>query len=103
MYSITSKPTFDHLESLRQSIERIKPGRIFALVGNKCDEFYDRQVTTKEGVALSRQFGCEFLEISAKTAQNVETLFTHVVRALRGTAGPTAPTKQPKKLKCIVM
>jgi GTPase KRas protein len=52
------------------------------LVGNKCDKTYEREVSREEGAALARQFGCEFLETSAKTAQNVEQIFKNLVRSL---------------------
>jgi GTPase KRas protein len=55
------------------------------LVGNKCDKTNEREVTEEEGAALARQFGCEFIETSAKTALNVERLFMNLVRALRQT------------------
>ena len=79
------------------------------LVGNKCDKTYEREVSKEEGAALARQFGCEFIETSAKTAQNVERLFMNLVRSLRQTrnieAGPSAPMKKEKKKasKCVVM
>jgi len=79
------------------------------LVGNKCDKTYEREVSKDEGAALARQFGCEFIETSAKTAQNVERLFTNLVRALRqtrniepGVPGPVKPHEGRKK-KCIIM
>ena len=80
------------------------------LVGNKCDKTYEREVSKEEGAQLARQFGCEFIETSAKTAQNVERLFTTLVRALRQTkqieagpgGGPTKP-KEKEKRKCIIM
>lgn len=78
------------------------------LVGNKCDKTYEREVSKDEGAALARQFGCEFIETSAKTAQNVERLFMNLVRALRqtrnmesGAPGPVKP--EGKKKKCIIM
>ncbi|KAG6866815.1 hypothetical protein C0991_008751 [Blastosporella zonata] len=79
-------------------MRRVKRGDpIFMLVGNKCDKAYEREVSKDEGAALARQFGCEFIETSAKTAQNVERLFTNLVRALRQTRtiepGIPAPVK----------
>jgi GTPase KRas protein len=67
-------------------VQRQKP--IFMLVGNKCDERYEREVSQEEGLALARLFGCEFMETSAKTAQNVERIFTSLVRALRNARQP---------------
>lgn len=75
------------------------------LVGNKCDKSYEREVSKEEGAALARKYGCEFLETSAKTAQNVERLFTNLVRALRDASVTKdevqAPPKKKKK-RCIV-
>lgn len=88
-------------------MRRVKRGdTIFMLVGNKCDKTYEREVSKEEGAALARQFGCEFLETSAKTAQNVERLFTNLVRALRDAnaaqeEGQQLPKKKRNK-KCIV-
>lgn len=110
VYSIASRSTFDRLEIFRQSMRRVKRGDpIFMLVGNKCDKTYEREVSKEEGAALARQFGCEFIETSAKTAQNVERLFMNLVRSLRQTRsiepGAPAPAKKEKKSKskCVVM
>lgn len=105
MYSITSRSTFDLLEQHRLSIQRVRSvDPIFVLAGNKCDNSYEREVTKEEGAALAHQFGCQFVETSAKTGQNVELMFSHLVRALRQKMDPPAArTKKPKKLKCIVL
>lgn len=106
VYSIASRTTFERLEIFRQSMRRAKRGdTIFMLVGNKCDKSYEREVSKEEGAALARQFGCEFLETSAKTAENVQRLFTNLVRALRDASaakeeGQQIPKK--KKKKCII-
>ncbi|TFK20156.1 ras protein [Coprinopsis marcescibilis] len=112
VYSIASRSTFDRLEIFRQSMRKVKRGDpIFMLVGNKCDKTYEREVSRDEGMALARQFGCEFIETSAKTAQNVERLFTNLVRALRQTRSiepgpssaqePQKPAKKPKKCRIL--
>lgn len=79
------------------------------LVGNKCDEVHAREVYKGEGEALARQFGCNFIETSAKTAQNVEQAFTSLVRALRqATSKNLAPGAAPnsgraREKKCIIL
>jgi GTPase KRas len=107
VYSITSRSTFDRLETFRQSMQRVKHGDpIFILVGNKCDQVSEREVLKEEGAALAHQFGCEFIETSAKTAQNVECLFMNIVHLLRQThvqrLAPNKKEKKPKS-KCVVM
>jgi GTPase SAR1 family protein len=72
-----------------------QPQLVFLLVGNKSDidreigttgsesSNHKREVTYDEGSKLAERFGCWFMETSAKTGQNVEKIFTHMVRALR--------------------
>jgi len=106
VYSITSRSTFERLETFRQSMLRVKRGdHIFMLVGNKCDKTFEREVSKEEGASLARQFGCKFLETSAKSAHNVEDLFMNLVRSLRQTRNiEPPPTKEKKKsLKCVIM
>lgn len=116
VYSIASRSTFERLDVFRQSMLKVKRQKpIFMLVGNKCDKTYEREVSREEGIALARTFGCEFMETSARTAYNVELLFTNLVRALRqtkrlesGGSGGKQSDKQPKdgsskKPKCVVM
>jgi len=111
VYSIASRSTFDRLEVFRQSMMRVKRQKpIFMLVGNKCDKTYEREVSKEEGAALARNFGCEFIETSAKTAQNVERLFMNLVRALRqtrniepGPPGLSRPARDERRKKCIIM
>ncbi|KAG2350632.1 hypothetical protein BDR05DRAFT_870150 [Suillus weaverae] len=116
VYSIASRSTFERLDVFRQSMLKVKRQKpIFMLVGNKCDKTYEREVSREEGIALARTFGCEFMETSARTAYNVEPLFTNLVRALRetkrmesGGSGGKQSDKQTrdggsKKPKCVVM
>jgi len=114
VYSIASRATFERLEVFRQAMLKVKRHRpVFMLVGNKCDKQYEREVSREEGAAMARDFGCRFLETSAKTAQNVEKLFTDLVRLLRsskesvdrGVPAPPPPTKPPKpgRMKCVVL
>ncbi|KAJ7907043.1 ras protein [Mycena leptocephala] len=110
LYSTTSRPTLDSIAAFHKAIERVK-GRdsVVILAGNKCDQEYERAVRRAEGAELARQLGCEFLETSAKTAQNVERVFTSVVRALRrkedvgSSAIPNDDGLPKRKRKCIIL
>ncbi|KZT19371.1 ras protein [Neolentinus lepideus HHB14362 ss-1] len=112
VYSIASRSTFDRLDVFRQSMIRVKRQKpIFMLVGNKCDKTYEREVSREEGAALARTFGCEFMETSARTAHNVENLFTTLIRNLRATKqqeqGSAGPGGRPRRGRgggrCIIM
>jgi GTPase KRas protein len=78
------------------------------LVGNKCDLLASkREVSEEEGMTLARQWGCEFIEMSAKTGQNVELGFMTLIRALRAAKEPATlatPTRSRKsKRSCIIL
>jgi GTPase KRas protein len=53
------------------------------LVGNKCDLETDRQVSSEEGKDLAKNFGCQFIETSAKQRIHVDEAFFEVVRDIR--------------------
>lgn len=106
IYSIASRSSFDRIEIYRQAILRVKgPNPIFVLVGTKSDKAAEREVSKEDGAALARSFGCTFEETSAKTAQNVEQLFTCLVRNMRDTnmrdtnMRDTKPSEEKKKPK----
>lgn len=43
----------------------------------------DRRLTRAEGKKLARDFGCRFIETSAKSRTNVENAFYEIVREIR--------------------
>ncbi|KAJ7271326.1 ras protein [Mycena haematopus] len=112
LYSTTERSTFERLEVFHQSVRCAKNGKpILMLVGNKADKVTEREVLKQDGVALARRFGCEFMETSAKTGQNVERVFTSLVRALRQSKNlepGSAPSLRPRGMegqnkKCIIL
>jgi GTPase SAR1 family protein len=48
---------------------------VITLIGNKCDLDHKREVTAEEGKAFAEKHGLNFLETSAKTAENVDQGF----------------------------
>ncbi len=78
VYSITDRQSFEEIMTFQQQILRVKDKDYFPMivVGNKCDLDGERQVSTQEGQNLARQFGCKFIETSAKSRINVDNAFT---------------------------
>ena len=89
-------------------VKRHQP--VFVLVGNKFDRQRERKVSNEEGAATARDLGCEFSEISAKTTEDVEKLFTNLVRMLRSNKkgassvvpAPAPPVKPTKPTKSVI-
>ncbi|KAL9612316.1 MAG: hypothetical protein Q9167_003095 [Letrouitia subvulpina] len=85
VYSITSRQSFEEILTFQQQILRVKDKDYFPIiiVGNKCDLDTERQVSKQEGQDLARQFGCAFIETSAKSRINVDNAFYDIVREIR--------------------
>ena len=114
VYSVASRSTFEDLNDIHQRVKR--GNAIFMLVGNKCDKTQERQVSKADGAALARQYGCGFIETSAKTTQNVKRLFINLIRSLRQTKdtkqeshqGPhqkphQSAEEERKPCKCVIL
>lgn len=110
VYSITSRASFSRITKFYNQIKMVKestssgspsgPSYLSSsmntssspnaplpvpvmLVGNKSDKAVERAVSAQEGMALSKELGCQFVEASAKNCINVEKAFYDVVRRLR--------------------
>ena len=49
------------------------------LLGNKAD--LEREVDKEEAEDLAKRLNCEYMETSAKTGANVESVFEYIARA----------------------
>ncbi|CAH1766965.1 4637_t:CDS:2, partial [Entrophospora sp. SA101] len=85
VYSISSHSTFEQVERLRDQIVRIKGSKKIPLilVGNKCGEHVEQEISKEEGMNMAKRLGCEFFESSAKTSINIERPFYTVVQMIR--------------------
>jgi len=101
VYSITSRNSFEEISTFHQQILRVKDRDFFptVVVANKCDLDHERQVGSHEGRDLAKQFGCRFIETSARQRINVDEAFSNLVREIRKynkdqTAGRTGSSGQ---------
>ncbi|KAK7025931.1 hypothetical protein VNI00_015846 [Paramarasmius palmivorus] len=83
VYSVTSENSFRGVEKFWQAIHRVKKSPPFILVGNKMDQTLQREVKESEGASLARIYGCEHVETSAKTSQNILYPFVRLVSDIR--------------------
>ncbi|KAH0562659.1 hypothetical protein GP486_002665 [Trichoglossum hirsutum] len=97
VYSITSRASFEEVNTFYQELLRVKDKDEFpvVIIANKCDLFSERQVSMVEGMDLAKSLGCKFIEGAAKSALGVTESFYELVRAIRrynkeqAAAGPT--------------
>lgn len=80
LHSITSKQSLEELIPTYREIIEVKAGEEnlpIMLVGNKCDEDSNREVSTEYANEMVAKIlkGCGFIETSAKTGHNVHEAF----------------------------
>jgi len=79
LFDVADLTSFDAIQSLRDSVHQCHtPGLPLILVGAKADlrGGPERHVREAEARALAQSWGCQYVETSAKTGQNIERLFT---------------------------
>ncbi|PPD67787.1 hypothetical protein GOBAR_DD35334 [Gossypium barbadense] len=82
VYDVTRRETFTNLSDVwAKEIELYSTNQdcIKMLVGNKVDKESEKVVTKKEGINFAREYGCLFIECSAKTRVNVQQCFDELV------------------------
>ncbi|KAH7815396.1 Ras2 [Monocercomonoides exilis] len=97
VYAIDSRPSFDEVRKIRDRILSVKEKEKVPIVicANKQDlPSQYHQVSSQEGKDMSKSFGCQVLETSAKERVNVTEAFHTLVREIRKERDP--PPKPPK-------
>lgn len=82
VYDVTRRDTFTNLSDIwAKEIDLYSTNQdcIKMLVGNKVDKEGERVVSKREGIDFAREYGCLFIECSAKTRVNVEQCFEELV------------------------
>ena len=80
VYDITIKDSFIHTEHWVNETKDLKrDDAIFVLVGNKIDLEDQRAITTKEAEDFANQKGFIFQEVSAKSGDGIEDLFSNKI------------------------
>jgi GTPase KRas len=85
VYSITSRHSFQEIETFQKQILRIKDKEYFPMmvVGHNCHMEDKREVSFKEGKNLALHMGCGFIEASSESHINVDNAFYDLVRDIR--------------------
>mmetsp|Transcript_26424 Transcript_26424/g.29444 ORF Transcript_26424/g.29444 Transcript_26424/m.29444 type:complete len:628 (+) Transcript_26424:72-1955(+) len=80
VFSVTSRQSLEDLEQIQRDIKKRKPkdqqsAVPMVLVGAKCDLDKSREVSFREGLTQALEWGCPYLEISAKLDLNINSVF----------------------------
>ena len=76
VYDVTNEETFENVHNwLRQIDQNAGPNVVKVLIGNKCDNEDERQVSKQRGEDMAKEFGLNFFETSAKLNINISEAF----------------------------
>ncbi|KAM3589202.1 hypothetical protein VKS41_000075 [Umbelopsis sp. WA50703] len=106
IFSVCEHESFEHTQEFRDQIGRVLDDETvpFILVGNKVDLEHLRRVSSNEASALASEWNCPYVETSAKTRQNVEQVYTQLMRKIRERKETIQRAEaKSKKGKCLIL
>ena len=75
VYDVESQETFDNTKWwIKEAMRNGTENAVFLLMGNKCDSS-NRVVDKEEAMALAKEHGALFAEVSSRTGTNLEQAF----------------------------
>lgn len=78
VFDVTSSSSFERAQKwMTELFEKATPGIIIALCGNKID-LDNRQVSKEDAEEYANKVGCLYIEVSAKTNENIDMLFNQI-------------------------
>ena len=88
VFSIISKSSFGDVVEAKEQVYRVNDKDDdehipFILVGNKCDLADQREVDKEEAENLAKEWGVEYIEVSAKEKININEIFKKLVYDIR--------------------
>eukprot|EP00163_Fabomonas_tropica_P007405 TRINITY_DN1711_c0_g1_i2.p1 TRINITY_DN1711_c0_g1~~TRINITY_DN1711_c0_g1_i2.p1 ORF type:complete len:208 (+),score=46.08 TRINITY_DN1711_c0_g1_i2:79-624(+) len=100
VYSVTARNSFEMIKILNDKLLNVagtdNVPRV--IVGNKTDMYNQRHITTQQGQELAQQWGCAFVECSAKHNENIAQAFNLLMQEMEKTQGP-----EPQDSKCTIL
>ncbi|KAF8930028.1 hypothetical protein BGZ93_003503 [Podila epicladia] len=106
VFSICEYESFTHTQEFKDQISRVlDDDKIpFILVGNKADLGQLRKVNHEEAAAKAAEWNCLYIETSAKTRQNVEDVYSILMRKIEERKeGAKDRERKNKKGKCVIL
>ncbi|PVG01524.1 ras-domain-containing protein [Serendipita vermifera] len=83
-YSINDLESFEAMKRWANNLSRLKgESPAIMVVGTKCDQELDREVTMQEGHEFATKLHGLYIEVSAKLGINVEAAFMNLVNLIR--------------------
>lgn len=89
VYDITCKKSLERAKAWVEELQELQQGKMtLCLVGNKTDLEDQREVTVEEAKQYAEENDLLFMECSAKSASNINEIFTEIAEVLPKGVGP---------------
>lgn len=92
VFDLTDVKSFEAIESWLEEIGEHAPSVKKILIGNKSDLVDERAVDENDALAFAKENGMQYMETSAKSADNVTESFLAMTREIYESGGETAIT-----------
>ena len=98
VYSVTSRSSLEQLKMIHDKLLNLIGAETVpsVLVGSKCDLNEFRDVSYEEGQLLAEQWGCPFLECSAKQNLRINEAFHTTLQEVEKDSGLLEVEEEPK-------
>jgi small GTP-binding protein len=111
VFSLIDAKSLNELVTFIKQIETIYEGTTptIVLVGNKCDLGDQRKITPERAQEVAQANGCQYFEVSAKTGENIMTVFHSLIRGIsvehhkRDEALRVAEAVKPRRRFCTLL
>ncbi|KAI8973836.1 small GTPase superfamily [Mycotypha africana] len=105
VFSVCEQESLEHTHEFRDQILRVLDDETipFILVGNKVDLAHLRKVSAADAKALASEWRCSYVETSAKTRQNVEEVYTMLMRQIQDRKAKQQQANSPDKDSCCII
>jgi len=103
VYSVAERSTFEALEAFYEQLTVMHEDGIPPLIvcANKVD--LKRAVSTEEGTKQAQEWGATYMESSAKTGQNVDSVFISMAKMVRDRAASAKAPKPKPRWRCAIL
>ncbi|KAF9898988.1 hypothetical protein BX616_003387 [Lobosporangium transversale] len=106
VFSLCEYESFMHTQEFKDQISRVlDDDKVpFILVGNKADLSQLRKVNYEDAVTKAAEWSCPYYETSAKTRQNVDEVYTVLMRKIQQRKENAKDRERKgKKGKCLIL
>lgn len=110
VFSLVDPKSLSELVTFIKQIETISENTspTIILVGNKCDLADQRKVSREEAEQVAQSNGCQYFEVSAKTGENIVSVFHALIRGItaerkREAQRRAAESAKPKRRFCTIL